>query len=134
MKIYRTLYLTALISILFLDISCVAHKSQSSIRAGSNYEKVFNAAISALGDIGFSVVSSDINSGGIVGEKAFVDSERGAFTHRLNISVESAPMGVKVVVTADNQPVAIEDNDEPLKRYLEALKKRAPAYLNVVSR
>ncbi len=126
----------SIIALFFFLYSCgtLPETEQDFRHSGNSYEKVFQAALLSFPDIGFSVVSSDINSGVIVAEKAFVGSERSAFTHRLNILVESASMGVRVVVTSDNHPVAIEENNKPLKRYVEVLKKRAPAYLNVVPR
>jgi len=98
--------------------------------AGSNYERIFRSAIRAVDDIGYSVAESDVNRGMIVAEKVVVDSERGTVTHRLNISIESAPVGIKVEVMSDDA----EGDNKPLKTYVEVLKKRAPADLNVVSR
>ena len=122
-----------ILSLFFILHSCALSTERHSRYTGGNYEDVFRAAIQAVHDIDFSVVTSDVNSGRIVAEKSVLDNEKGVITRRLNIAVESTPGGIKVGITFDDQPVAIEDDKKPVREFVEALKKRAPVHLSVSS-
>jgi len=123
----------AMISFLFFLHACgtLPETGQDFRSSGSSYERVFQSAVLAVDDIGFSVAESDASRGMIVAEKAVVDTEKGEIARRLNISIETAASGVKVEVTSNGQDTADEDDDRPLKIYVDALKKRAPAEMSV---
>jgi len=123
-----------IIMLLILPLySCgtLPERGQDFRSSGRSYEKVFHSAMLAIDDIGFSVAESDISRGMIVAEKAVVDTEKGEIARRLNISIEPAPRGVKVEVTSNGQDAVDEDDNRPLKIYVDALKKRAPAEMSV---
>ncbi len=123
----------AIISLLFILNSCALKTERNTRYAGRSYENIFQAAVKAIDDIDFSIVTNDFKSGMIVAEKSFFENERDIIAHRLNISVESSPSGVKVLITYVNESTGIEDRRKYIKEFVKALKKRTPAYLNVKS-
>lgn len=123
----------AIISLLFILNSCALQTERKSRYAGRSYEKIFQAAVQAVHDINFLVVTNNFKSGMIVAEKSFSDNEGNIVAHRLIVSVKSSSSGVRVMITSKSEFTGIKNDKKPLKEFVKALKKRTPAYLNVTS-
>ena len=121
MKVNKGFFFAAIISVTLLATSCAPHRAQDSLRQESSYEKAFASALAALEDVQFSIVSSDIDTGKIVAEKRLFHS-----LHRLEISVEEVPEGVKVGIGSVAPLEAKRETNNLAKEFSRALRKRVP--------
>ncbi len=123
----------AIVSLLVILNSCVLKTERNTRYARSNYADIFQAAVQAVHDIDFSVVANDFKTGMIVAEKSFFEKEKSIIASHLNISVEPSSSGIKVLIKIFDESTEIEGRKKHLKEFVKALKKRAPAHLNVKS-
>ena len=108
-------------------VAC-AVSSHGIVRVPRQYDEVFTAALAAIQDAEFTVMSQERATGTIGAEKRLPSDEGDLL--RMTVHLTQAPAGVKVVTTVVSPDGPLATGEKPckchVKRFVAALESRIP--------